>query len=116
MGYSLLAQIPYYISLFALKQRVSSSLKHSTVPGVMINLYFFFMQRTPKNVLHYGFAQVVNRDFKIYDAVVNDNTTKQQCHWLIEEKLMVLHVDTHFSNYSCGTLHNNDGESPNLTF
>ena len=26
------------------------------------------------------------RDFKIYDAVVNENATKQQYHWLKEEK------------------------------
>ena len=26
------------------------------------------------------------RDFKIYDAVVDENATKQQYHWLKEEK------------------------------
>ena len=26
------------------------------------------------------------RDFKIYDAVVNENASKQQCHWLKVEK------------------------------
>ena len=30
--------------------------------------------------------RAINRDFKIYDAVVNENATKQQCHWLKEEK------------------------------
>ena len=30
----------------------------------------------------YGFY----RDFTIYDAVVNENATKQQYHWLKEEK------------------------------
>ena len=27
-----------------------------------------------------------NREFTIYDAVVNENATKQQYHWLNEEK------------------------------
>ena len=27
----------------------------------------------------------LNRDFKIYDAVVDENATKQQYHWLKEE-------------------------------
>ena len=32
------------------------------------------------------------RDFKIYDAVVNENATKQQCHLVKRGKIIVLHV------------------------
>ena len=32
------------------------------------------------------FAAAVIRDFTIYDAVVNENASKQQYHWLKEEK------------------------------
>ena len=43
---------------------------------------------------------LITKDFTIYDAVVNENATKQQCHWL-RGKIIVLHVRTHFSKYSC---------------
>ena len=29
---------------------------------------------------------VANRDLKLYDVVVNENATKQEYHWLKEEK------------------------------
>ena len=57
--------------LFALKQWISCSLKHDTVPGVN-NLYCFYVKSPPppppqkkkrkkKNRLHYGIVQVVNK-------------------------------------------------------
>ena len=49
---------------------------------------------------------LITKNFKIYDAVVNENATKQQCHWL-REKIIVLHVRTHSNTYSCVTLHSN---------
>ena len=41
-----------------LKQWISSSLKHDTVP--IVNNLYVFMSRTPQNRLHYGIVQVVN--------------------------------------------------------
>ena len=42
----------------------------------------------------------VTRDFAIYDAVVNENATKQQYHWLNEEKESCCTCGTRFNTCS----------------
>ena len=46
----------HFVGLFALKQWISSSLKHDTVPRVIIKLHCFNVKNL-YNVLHYGMGK-----------------------------------------------------------
>ena len=53
----------------------------------------------------------IYRDFKIYDAVVNENATKQQYHWLKEKKNRAARAARISSSYFRGILYHNDVRS-----